>query len=425
MASGPVAVDLPTVLRLSRDRSLDARIVRERVREAYARQISARERFLPTLFLGARFATHGGITQETAGAFLDITKQSSSAGGVVALQWEIGEAVYASLAARQRTEASRAASEAGGAGAALKAGHAYLDLVGAQASLSVAEEAVTLAESVLKETEGKVAAGGGFRGDLLRARAQLGHERLVLDTAREEVRRSSLRLAELLDLPPEVELRATDPAPVRLSLVQPAPEEELVAAALRDRPEIREAAYLQAAAARESDAARYGPWVPTVAGEASLGGFGQTFGDLGQSDDYRIGLLWKIGPGGLFDAGRKRGAKSRLAIAELEVARIRAQVAREVLEANAAVLFRASSIDVAAAGVKDAAEALDLYRERLKGGIGLPLEAVLAEEGLARARRDWIQMTVEYDQAQLRLLHALGGGRLADDASGERDAARD
>ena len=95
--------------------------------------------------------------------------------------------------------------------------------------------------------------------------------------------------------------------------------------------------------------------------------------------------------------------------AEIEAARVRARVVREVREAAAESALRSDSIATAEQGLRDAAEALDLYRGRLTTGVGLPLEAILAEDALARARLDWIDTVVDYDKAQLRLLRALGG----------------
>ena len=169
---GPVRVDLPTVLRLARDRSLDVALVRERLAEARGRELSAVQRLFPWVTVGARFVVHDGDTQATEGEFVNVDKQNAFLGVGPALQWEPGEAAFAILAARQRTEAGRAASDAAEAGAAVQAGEAYLDLVRAGAALSVAEQASSVAGSLLAETEARVSAGSGFRGDVLRASSQ-------------------------------------------------------------------------------------------------------------------------------------------------------------------------------------------------------------------------------------------------------------
>ncbi|MCC7140030.1 MAG: TolC family protein [Planctomycetes bacterium] len=389
-------------------------LVGERVREAYAKELSARQRFFPTVGVGTRFLAHDGRTQATEGNFLDVTKQSAFAGAALTAEWEVGEAVYATLAARQRTCASVAAEEAGGEDAALKAGEAYLDLVRAEASLAVAKDAVDLSQRIAKETEDKVGAGSGFAGDVLRAKAQLAHDRATVSLAAEARRTSAVRLAEILNLPPEVDLVPRDAIPIRFTLVAATdPEAMLIRDALLSRADVREADALACAADKERDAARYAPLVPRVGVEASAGGLGRTYGDLSSSDDLRITLGWTIGSGGLFDTGRIAEADSRYRLASITSSRVRARVVREVREAYAMLSERARAIGSAEQGARDATEALDLYRKRLTGAVGLPLEVVVAQETLTRARLDWIEATVGYDKAQLRLLRALGGDRIS------------
>ncbi len=408
---GPVRVDLPTVLRLARGRSLDLALVREKSRAAAAEEQLAVERFFPSLAVGARFLAHDGLAQGTEGDFPVVQKQSAFLGAGPALRWEVGDAIFGALAARQRSAASIDAAEAEERGTALRAGEGYLDLVRAQAAQRVAEDALRLSESLLGEIEARVREGGGFEGDVLRSRAQASHARLRLSAAREERRRAGLALAEILDLPADVDLEPADDLPPRLDLVAAlAPEEEMVRAALGARPEVRRAEHLVEAADKERDGARWGPLIPSIGAEASFGRLGRTFDDGARSNDYRVTLGWQIGPGGLLDGGRTALAGSRALSAALEAARVRARVVREVREARGLVESRRSAIEAAERGMEDASRALDLYRERLRTGVGIPLEAVVAEETLVRARSDWIDATTDYGKAQLRLLHALGGG---------------
>jgi adhesin transport system outer membrane protein len=399
------------VLRLARDRSLDLALVREKSRAAAAEERIVKERFFPSLGVGARFLGHDGATQDTGGDFPTVQKQSAFVGVGPSLRWELGDAIFGALSSRQRSAASIDAAEAEDRGTALRAGEGYLDLVRSQAALRVAEDALRLSESLLGETEARVKDGGGFEGDVLRSRAQASHARLRLSAAQEERRRTALALAETLDLPADVDLEPADELPPRLELVAAlAPEEEMVREALAARPEVHRAEHLVEAADKDRTGARWGPLLPTIGAEASFGRLGQTFDDTARSNDYRVTLGWQIGPGGLFDGGRSALADSRASSAALEAARVRARVVREVREARGQVESRRSAIEAAEGAMEDASKALDLYRERLRTGVGLPLEAVVGEETLVRARSDWIDATADYGKAQLRLLHSLGGG---------------
>ena len=91
--SGPLTVDLPTVLRLAHDRSLDIALVRAKLDEAYALEVSANERFFPWLVVGSKFQAHNGLTQATDGSFQDVDKQSAHFGAGPSLQWDLGDAI--------------------------------------------------------------------------------------------------------------------------------------------------------------------------------------------------------------------------------------------------------------------------------------------------------------------------------------------
>jgi len=56
----------------------------------------------------------------------------------------------------------------------------------------------------------------------------------------------------------------------------------------------------------------YGPLIPSLGAQGFWGGLGggrEGIGDtLGGQQDYLVGASWRVGPGGLFDVGRKRSA---------------------------------------------------------------------------------------------------------------------
>ncbi|MBL9089270.1 MAG: TolC family protein, partial [Planctomycetia bacterium] len=324
-------------------------------------------------------------------------------------RWQPGEAVFASLAARQRSDASRWEAAAGAEDVALAAGEAYLLLVREGAVLSAATTSLALATSIRTELEGRTAAGVGAPAEVLTAKSREATARARQTQARASVRSAALRLGTLLNLPPDVILAAADDVPLGLRLIDPSrTEASFVADGLAARAELRRADSESCAAAEERRAARIAPWVPTITVDAGTGGFGDSFGDLRSRDEVRVGVEWTIGEGGILDAARAARADARLRQAEVGAAAARAQVVRQVREAFGLVTAGREAIAAAQVAVDDARLAEAAFRERVRGGVSGPLELVVAQEALQAAWVVWIDALVDHDRAQLRLLHATG-----------------
>jgi outer membrane protein TolC len=406
---GKVPIDLPTALRLAGAHSLDIALVREKLHEAYARVRLAEERLWPTLGPAFSFRRHEGLTQDTGGAIVDVDKQLAFAGGGASLRWEVGEAIYAALSASQRYEGGKARLEAAEREVLLEAGTAYYDLVRERLRARVAEQSTGVSERLAAQLEISVAAGRGFRGDVLRARVRAASSRLELLRAREAMRQASIRLGSILRLAPGIDLVPAEEAPPILDLVPLGSKDDaLLAEALERRPEVREARSELEAARSDQSGALWGPLVPTVQGDVVLGGLGVVPGNLGATTDYAVTVGWRIGPGGLFDPGRRDLADARARQAEIQVERVRQRVAEELLSG----LNRLRSADeqrkLAEQAVLDAEAGLTLNQQRQDRDIGLPLEVLQAEEALTKARLDLHTTVVAYDQAQLRVFASLG-----------------
>jgi OMF family outer membrane factor len=159
--------------------------------------------------------------------------------------------------------------------------------------------------------------------------------------------------------------------------------------------------------------------VPTltaqVFGGGLDGGTGSSTRGMEDSEDYFVGLSWKIGVGGLFDKGRTRSANARLKQAELQEAQIKEAIVAEVVAANEQVKALAKQVEAAREGVKAAEENNKLTHERQEFAVGIVLETVLAEQELTQARIDYLDAVTAHNAAQYLLSKSvgdLGGGDL-------------
>ena len=406
-------IDLLSALRLAGAQSLDVQIARERLAEARANHEIARQQFFPWLAPGISYRRHDGQIQDVSGSVFNASKQSYALGGTLTAQVELGEAYYKTLAAKQLKKAADHALAAQELESVFGASQGYFDLLKAQAGVGVAREAVGIAEDYAKQLQRALEAGLAFKGDVLRAQVQAGRNQLALRQALEQQRAASARLAQALHLDSTVELAASSQDLVPFSLGRTnAALDSLVAQALATRPELKEGRALVSAAQRAKEGATFGPMVPTLGAQVSLGGLGGgvngSTGNFSDSQDYFLGLSWRIGPGGLFDQPRIRASDARLAAARLGVERVRDEIIRQVVEAQSLAHSLAGQIGVAQSALVAADESLRLANARKEFAVGVVLENIFAGQELTRARSDYFTTVAEHNKAQYALARAVG-----------------
>jgi OMF family outer membrane factor len=411
-------IDLPTTLRLAGANALDVQIAQQKVEEARGKEEQRVLAFIPTLTVGVGYKNHQGAVQEVGGNVIDVSKQSYNLGGTAAMDLNLGEAWYQRLAARQQSAVAKKNVEAQRLSTLAKAAAAYFEVVRAQGVVSVAEEAVRISLGYGKQVSSAVQAGVAFKGDALRVEVQTRRNQLDLEKAKGARQQASVQLAALLRLDPSVTLQAAEGEPAALKLVNAGTNvKSLTEKALAQRPELARQLAQLAVARHERDAAVKGPWVPTFTAQVFGGGLdggpgGSTRG-LGDSEDYFVGLSWKIGAGGLFDKGRTRAAAAKLKQAELEDAQTKEAIVAEVVAAQEQAKVLAKEVEAAREGLKAAEENNKLTHERQEFAVGIVLETVLAEQELTRARTDYLNAVTANNAAQYLLLKAVGslGGK--------------
>jgi outer membrane protein TolC len=279
--------------------------------------------------------------------------------------------------------------------------------------VGVAREALRASTDYAAEIERAVSAGIAFKGDALRVKVQQQRDQIALRRAEENVRLASATLVQILHLDPTVELMPRDASVVPVSIVSTTESlGDLVSQALAARPETQQSAALLSAAQHAKDGAIYGPLIPSVGGQAFFGGLGggmdsQT-SHFGESEDYVALLTWRVGPGGLFDFGNIHERQARLRGAALTADKVIDQIANEVIASQTRVKSLADQIATAKQSLSDAEEALRLGQKRKEFGVGVVLETILAEQDLARARNDYLNLVTDYNKTQYALLRSLG-----------------
>ncbi len=414
-ATNTYPIDLPTALRLAGAQNLDIQIARERLKEAEANRLGAREQFFPSLAPGVTYHRRDGVAQAVpSGIISDAHFQSYSPGVTLSAQVAIGDALFNSLAAKQLARASADALESQRQDSTLAAAQGYFELARARAQVEVVRQALATSQDYQDQLHTAVGAGIAFKGDELRVQSQTGQYGVALRHALEQERLAAVNLAQVLHLDPRIELVPADPELAAVTLFPTnASVNALVEQALRARPELKQTRALTSAARAANKGAVYGPLIPSAGAQVFGGGLGggpdggpDHFGAEG---DYLVGLSWRIGPGGLLDSARIDASKARLAAAELSESKLKDAVIAQVVGALTRVRSLAAQMELARQNLGTAAETLRLTRERKQFGVGIVLEDIQAQQALTQARSVYVSAVAEYDKAQYALRQAVGG----------------
>ena len=414
--AAPQPIDLATTLRLAGADNLSVKIAQQKLAEARADADVARERMFPWVTAGLGFRQHENNIQTVEGRIIDADKRSFSAGVGLNAQWDLGEVYYQKLAAQQRARAEEAALTTQRQNTVTDAALAYYELLRTTATIGIATEALAISERHHAQLVASASAGVTFAGDVQRvATARARHETAV-QQAREQARIAAARLAELLKLDPTVDLTPNPAELIPTTLVPTTSEPgSLVSRALAARPELTQADARLATVREQHHGARNAPLIPVVSAQANIGGLG---GDTGlrswsrgfdSSNDYGVGLSWRIGPGGLFDRSRVRSSEARLRRGELELEQTRDTIRRQVVEYHARASSLSAQLASLRAALDSATKTAELSRDRRAQAVSGVLEDLIAEEELTRARRDYVAAVASFDQSQHALLRALGG----------------
>jgi OMF family outer membrane factor len=404
-------IDLATTLRLAGMNDIDLALIREAENQAKAANDAATLRFFPWLNAGAGYFKETGAAQAFGGQVSSVHEELYQRSLAVNLPLDLGNAVFQKLAAQQLQRAAAYDTEAQRNVTLFAAASAYFDLVDAAAGEDITREAVRISQDYEQQLDRGYRAGLINRSELLRVTVQRQRNEVLLRQAQAQVLEASAALATRLRLDPTIGLAPAERlvAPPTLVPVD-TPVQSLVKDALDFRPELKASAATVAAADEQRLGAKYGPLLPSFAGQAVYGQIrGGPNGELSDwmtSHQFQVGLNWRLGPGGLFDFSRTEAANSQLRHQQLTNAKLHDDIAQEVVTAYEAARAGLDQMGLAHRNVEIAQESLRLSEQRKEFGVYAVLEVIQAQQDLTQARRDYTQALTQYAKAQYGLAHA-------------------
>lgn len=428
-------LNLPTALSMIGGQHPAVGFAQWRVQEAYAELEQAEVLWLPSIRTGFSFHRHDGNYQGSDGSIVDVNRNSFQYGlgagstgagttpnpGIVA-QFHLADAIFQPKVARKTAWASGHAATGVVNQQLLTVALAYLNLLDAQQDLTIIQESQQNTAVVAKLTNDFASTGQGLQADADRLDTELMMVKNRLAIGQERAHVASARLAEALSLDGSRQIMPLDPTVVAIDLVSLDRDKgSLISTGLSNRPELKEAQALVAAACDRYQRQKYAPFVPSVllgfsTGESG-GGLGNNLSNVDNRYDLDAMVTWEVRNLGFGERSARRQTEAQVQQAKFQKLRLLDQVAREISEAYSQVLHRSERLTITQASIQSAQDCFQRNVGRIRDGQGLPLEVLQSVQALESAQRAYLQSVVAYNEAQFRLQWSLGWPVFAPDAA--------
>ena len=276
----------------------------------------------------------------------------------------------------------------------------YTNINFAQRLMRVNQQALERAELNLRSARGFFDVGTRPKSDVTRAEVDVANARVDVIRARNAERVARVALNTAMGIPADTPTQVQDNlsyAPVGLDRSQ------LLAEALRQRPEYRQARFrVDAAEATARQAFRN--FFPDVTG----GGFyGANRADMNEIWELSLSLSWTLYDGGGRIA-KHREARAALDAAQARVKAAELDISKEVEQAQLTLTETEERIQAAQKAVESAQENFRLAQGRFDAGVGTILELTDAQLALTQTQNTEAQALADFRIALARLERALG-----------------
>ena len=436
-------IDLPSAVQLAGLRNPDLFLARQRVVEAAALRQFAAAQLLPTLNAGVNFDAHSGPLQQSSGNILRVSRSALYAGAganaigsgtvnIPGVVWNLNlsNTIYGILVSRQVVRQREFANRQTGNDILREVATAYYELMRAEGLRVVTVEMRDETAKVAKVTADYAKVGEGRQADAERAATELAQRQTDVVETEGNTLVASARLCQLLNLDPSLRLHVTDgwivPTPI---VPEPIPLSELVAMALLQRPDLAERRAAIQAAFLSFQNTRVLPFSPNAIVGFSAGTFGggsnlvaegqppapttggPRFGNFSGRNDFDVVVYWTLQNLGCGNRALIDAARSRLRQSDFEQLIVLNQARADVATAFARSHARSAQIDVNEQATRMGQLGFQEDFLRTRDREGLPIETLDNLRLWNRARIEYLNSIVDFNEAQIDLYIALGQPR--------------
>lgn len=285
----------------------------------------------------------------------------------------------------------------------------YYDLLKSKIILKVRGDAVKRSEEQIKKANNLYRLGSVTISDVLKAKVQLGQDKLALIDAQNQLKQSRSRLNQTLGFPLNVPLTVTD------SLEQVGEEvdyEGLIASALENHPEIL-MANSEIEKAEGALSMAKGGRLPRL---SISGGYSWENEKVSEAKnlfdrDYTWHIMGTVTfPlfDGLSTKANIREAQEGLIATRLKLKQTRRKVKLEIQEALLEMAKAKESLQITKESLSAAREDLRLAQEKYKLGAVTMLELLDAQASYSSTQAGWVEALYGYRVTQAEMKRALG-----------------
>ncbi len=450
-ANQSIDVTLRDVLNSALSNNLPIKISQTNNQEKKWNYIQALSGFLPSITNDISYQRLDGNYVSPAGLAIGIhNPYLTMASGFQQYLFKGGGILYTAKQNQARYRASKFELSGTVNDMLLDSAERYYEVVRNDVLLQIRVKAVEVSKTLLVVNQDLFDNGVNTELDVLQAKYQLSADRQHLIRQQVARRKSAVKLATLLNIDQGTDLtiRNRMVAKARLidSALRPA---DLLKIAIDKRPELKKYEQLRQAAKAAVKVAR-SSLLPSVAvtgavigsgsyatnaslsslqtqqtslsssgasvgGISSAGGLPLASGGSGPApwtmrSLFTIGvdMQWNLGGLGLQEVAQVRAKQWEARRVQLEFNRELMKVCQEVRDSYLASVSTENLIIETTAAVKYAEEGLRLAELRFKEGVGTYLDVINAQKSYTDSLIDKANAIIEFDQAQAKLLHAIG-----------------
>lgn len=291
----------------------------------------------------------------------------------------------------------------------LNTSRAYFNVIKVTAQIKANLQAEVAAQTSLAAAERQFKVGSASSLDVLQAQVALSQAALERSKAESQLEINRGLLAQAMGLspmllPPVADLPDTTP----ISTIQPLELDRLLTAAIKNRPEIRQALFnLKAADAAINAANADGK--PTLSLSASAGiNRNDPPGDVRSSGSISVNLNIPFDFNGAIRAGRNQ-AQAQKEVREADLERVRQAAEFDAWQVYHTLRSALNTVQAAELVQLNARKASDAALARYQAGLGSVLDVLTAQSNRANAEQQYLNARYDWFTARATLAYAIGG----------------
>ncbi len=438
-ASNSTAITLKNALDIGLDRNLDLAISLTQTKQSKFSYYSALGKFLPDPTAGfseyfARghvglpfniFASQGNLAAGALGnsALGGAASTISSSGrdstvtvnrpfivmhaGGEFYAYRGGSVLFGALQARNTYRARTQGERATLSDTLLTIAQNYYNLVLADTILQIRIDAVRTSEEQLRRNQARFHSGLATNLEVLQSKTQLSRDRQALVDQQIERRSAAITLANTLNIDLGGDLKPATNVVQKVRLVDPhLSVGQVLQMAIDHRPELKQNEQLRLAAKKAIIVSTSG-LQPTVSLSGQAYGIGPP-SNVNALGVFAVNANWRLKGLATVDSMEAVRAKWEARQAALQSQKELQTVCSQVRNSYLKILDKERNIVEASNEVTSAAEELRLAELRKTSGLGINLDIITAQRDYTQARVSKAQAIIDYNIAQVQLLHDTG-----------------